>query len=176
VRILLYTWRDAFISVTHESEFKIPNKRDSHTIVSYCVKRGIVTQYSHTVESLSLVSWTLIRVSHLWMRHVTYGEGFSHNSILLRGTRDCHILLSHSTGWRRLIGSRKLQIIFHKRATKCGALLLKMTYKDKGSYEFSPPCSVFSDCPVVNCCMSVNAHGGDQTSSIRISRLHGFLV
>jgi len=31
--------------------------------------------------------------------------------------------------------------IFHKRATKYRALLWKMTYKDKGSYESSPPCS-----------------------------------
>ena len=46
------------------------------------------------------------------------------------------------TGWRRLIGSPKLQIIFHKRATKYRALLRKMTYKDKGSYESSPPCNV----------------------------------
>ena len=44
------------------------------------------------------------------------------------------------TGWRRLIGSLKLQIIFHKRATKYRSLLWKMTYKDKGSYESSPPC------------------------------------
>jgi len=35
----------------------------------------------------------------------------------------------------------KLQIIFHKRATKYRALLRKMTYKDKGSYESSPPCT-----------------------------------
>ena len=46
------------------------------------------------------------------------------------------------TGWRRLIGSPKLQIIFHKRATKYRSLLRKMTYKDKGSYESSPPCNV----------------------------------
>jgi len=44
------------------------------------------------------------------------------------------------TGWRRLIGSPKLQIIFHKRATKYRALLRKMNNKDKGSYESSPPC------------------------------------
>jgi len=44
------------------------------------------------------------------------------------------------TGWRRLIGSLRLQIIFHKRATKCRSLLRKMTYKDKGSYESSLPC------------------------------------
>ena len=37
-----------------------------------------------------------------------------------------------ATGWRRLIGSPKLQIIFHKRATKYRDLLRKMTYKDKG--------------------------------------------
>jgi len=47
--------------------------------------------------------------------------------------------MSH-TGWRRLTGSPKLQIVFHKRATKYRSLLRKMTYKDKGSYESSPPC------------------------------------
>ena len=49
-------------------------------------------------------------------------------------------LQQSSTGWRRLIGSPKLQIIFHKKATKCRSLLRKMTYKDKGSYESSPLC------------------------------------
>ena len=44
------------------------------------------------------------------------------------------------TGWQRLIGSPKLQIIFHKRATKYRSFLRKMTYKDKGSFESSPPC------------------------------------
>jgi len=50
------------------------------------------------------------------------------------------ILHDIDTGWRRLIGSPKLQIIFHKRATKYRSLLRKMTYKDKGSYESSPLC------------------------------------
>ena len=45
-----------------------------------------------------------------------------------------------TTGWRRLIRSPKLQIIFHKRAIKYRSLVRKMTYKDKGSYESSPPC------------------------------------
>ena len=45
-----------------------------------------------------------------------------------------------STGWRRLIGSPKLQIIFHKRATEYRSLLLNMTFKDKGSCESLPPC------------------------------------
>ena len=59
---------------------------------------------------------------------------------------DCNTLqhtatLQHTTGWRRLIGSPKLHIIFHKRATKYRSLLRKMTYKDKGSCESSPPCT-----------------------------------
>ena len=45
--------------------------------------------------------------------------------------------LSH-TGWRRLIGSPKLQVIFRKRATNYRALLWKVTYEDKGYYESSP--------------------------------------
>jgi len=48
---------------------------------------------------------------------------------------------SDVTGWRRLVGSPKLQIISHKTATKYRSLLWKMTYQDKGSYGSSPPCS-----------------------------------
>ena len=44
------------------------------------------------------------------------------------------------TGWRRLIGCLKMQVIFHKRATNHRALLQKMTYKDKGSCDSTPPC------------------------------------
>ena len=50
-------------------------------------------------------------------------------------------IVSRRTGWRRLIGSPNLQIIFHKRVTKYRSLLRKMTFKDKGSYESSPPCT-----------------------------------
>jgi len=58
----------------------------------------------------------------------------------------CHyfVCIYMDTGWRRLIGSPKLQIIFHKRATKYRALLRKMTYRDKASYESSPPCTYLS--------------------------------
>jgi len=52
------------------------------------------------------------------------------------------------TGWRWLIGSPKLQIIFHKRATKYRSFLPKMTYKDKGSYESSPPCTKYCKPPL----------------------------
>jgi len=49
------------------------------------------------------------------------------------------------TGWRRLIGYPKLQVIFHKRATKYRSLLRKMIYQDKGSYESSPPCTAVAN-------------------------------
>jgi len=51
-----------------------------------------------------------------------------------------YICIYTRTGWRRLIGSPKLQIIFPKRATEYRSLVRKMTYEDKGSYESSPPC------------------------------------
>ena len=57
----------------------------------------------------------------------------------LQSFRDC------GTGWRRLIASPKLQIIFLIRATKYRLLLRKMTCKDKGSYESSPPCISLKD-------------------------------
>jgi len=52
---------------------------------------------------------------------------------------------SSTTGWQRLIGSPKLQIIFHKRDTQYRSLLRKMPYKDKGSYGSSPPCSTWME-------------------------------
>jgi len=45
------------------------------------------------------------------------------------------------TGWRRLIGCLKLQVIFRKRATDYRALLRKITYEDKASYDPTPPFS-----------------------------------
>jgi len=45
------------------------------------------------------------------------------------------------TGWRRPIGCLKLQVIFRKRATNYRALLRNMTYKDKASYDSTPPCT-----------------------------------
>ena len=46
----------------------------------------------------------------------------------------------HSTGWRRLIGCLKLQVIFCKRATNYRALSRKMTYEEQGSCHSTPPC------------------------------------
>ena len=48
--------------------------------------------------------------------------------------------LDVSTGWRRLMGCLKLQVLFRKRATNHRALLLKMTYKDKAPDDSTTPC------------------------------------
>jgi len=48
--------------------------------------------------------------------------------------------MSLSTGWQRPIGCHKLYVIFHKRATNYGALLRKITCKDKASHAMC--CSV----------------------------------
>jgi len=81
----------------------------------------------------------------MWF-HLNY-VCLSHICIEMESTKEStfennlHVyIMRTSTGWRRLIGSPKLQIIFHKRATKYRSLLRKMTYEDKGSYESSPPC------------------------------------
>ena len=47
-----------------------------------------------------------------------------------------------TTGWRRCIGCLNLQVSFRKRANNYRALLRKMTYKDKASYDAVPPCRV----------------------------------
>ena len=44
-----------------------------------------------------------------------------------------------TTGWRRPTGCPKLQVILRKRATNYRALLQKMTYEDKASYDSTPP-------------------------------------
>ena len=54
-----------------------------------------------------------------------------------------HTRLTHDdpTGWRRLIGCLKLQVIFRKRATNYRALSRKITYEDTASYGSLPPCT-----------------------------------
>ena len=67
--------------------------------------------------------------------------------------------LTLATGWRRLIGSPKVQIIVHKRAMEYRSLLRKRTYKDKGSYESSPPCRLYTQkSPLCSRVMSKKVH------------------
>jgi len=45
--------------------------------------------------------------------------------------------------YARLYSLLHLEVIFCKRATNYRALLLKMTYDNKASYESTPPCTVY---------------------------------
>ena len=86
-----------------------------------------------------------------------YTYTYSHTTNTHTPTLQLAVETCPSTGWRRLIGSPKLQIIFHKRATKYMSLLRKMTCKDKASYESSPPCSVCV-CTCVYMYVYINTH------------------
>ena len=87
----------------------------------YTTRKNEKHQYYYQIRSLNTCYFLCSFVYHvIQMRRICRA-------------REC------STGWRRLIGSPKLQIIFHKRAARYRSLLRKMTYKDKGSYESSPP-------------------------------------
>ena len=68
------------------------------------------------------------------MSHVTYEWVMSHMN------ESCHVWLRH-TVWRRCIGCLKLQVSFRNSANNYRALLRKMTYRDKASYDATPPCS-----------------------------------
>ena len=68
-----------------------------------------------------------------------------------------HILKRLCTGWRRLIGCLKLQVIFHKRATNYTSLVRKVTYEDKACYDSTPPCStaLHSSCTFLRECVAL---------------------
>ena len=53
-----------------------------------------------------------------------------------------YCIREYDTGWRRHIGCLKLLVMFRKRATNYRALLRKLTYKDKASYDPTPPCMI----------------------------------
>jgi len=69
-------------------------------------------------------------VSEMWQAIPKYNRTLSQY-------REIYHNIENSTRWRRLVGSPKLQIIFHKRATKYRSLLRKMTFQHKGSYPMS---------------------------------------
>jgi len=87
---------------------------------------------SHGVTLLVVYSWLYSE-----KKSFEIGNGSCHSFPI--SNKSSELSYIGHTGWRRLIKSPKLQIILHKRATKYRALLRKMTYKDKGSYESSPP-------------------------------------
>ena len=83
--------------------------------------------YVHTMSAMCIYTYTYYVHNHVY--HVQ-----NHYYVL------CTLLCTQYER-DKLHNICKLQIIFHKRATKYRSLLQKRTYKDKGSYESSPPCT-----------------------------------
>ena len=108
--------------------------------------------YRHTlmrwIRQYALSSWTYITVTLSLTPYILCINLSSHPICSWSSVVDTLLQACwHSlTVWPRLIGSPKLQIIFHKRATKYRSLLRKMTYKDKGSYESWQPCIARREC------------------------------
>jgi len=91
---------------------------------------------------LYILKLTLIaRDSHLIFSNSDCRQRFPIKSTEIRRSRKHRfcVLKFPLTGWRRLIGCLKLRVIFRKRATNHRALLRKMTYNDKASYDSKPP-------------------------------------
>jgi len=114
---------------------------NSHTLRTYTYDTDILTSYR-----------LILTTPHIRTTPMFWGLGivcifekynmcvFQYNIFVCWGISETQYRMS--TGWRKHIGSPKLQIIFHKRATKYRSILRKLTYKDMGSYESSPPCSL----------------------------------
>ena len=126
-----YVWHDSFICVTwlvhmcdmtrsyvwHDSwnDFDSFNIRLLLSSSAICVWHD---QYEYQMSPNTSITWVSIRV----LNKSQY-ESLSCNWF---ETRIDSALTA--TGWSRLIGSPKLQIIFHKRATTYRSLLRKMTH------------------------------------------------
>ena len=94
--------------------------------------------HSYVWHDSRLRSWGISQISH-GRTHVHIHALYTYVCVYT-----CIYLLLHSqgTGFRRLIGCLKLQVIFRKRATNYRALLRKIPCEDKTSYGSSPPCTV----------------------------------
>ena len=122
--------------------------RVSNTLLLLVWEQGYGVAESSAEFSENFIDWTwynqwpwLVNQWHWYIKVVCAGficgVGKFHPVATKRAVEFDTLL---AAGWRRLIGSRELQIIFHERATKYRSLLRKMTCKDKGSYESSSPC------------------------------------
>ena len=150
-KIWLYVWQDSFVCVACDVILLVRVWQDSFVVwrgsfvcmmcdvillVRMCGKNLLYVWQ----DSFVCVAWSCISVTWLIrMCEVThYICDMTHSLVCVAGFI-CMCRLKH-TGWRRLIGCLKLQVIVHKRATKYRALLRKMISKDKASYGSSPPC------------------------------------
>ena len=77
----------------------------------------IAVEYIISHQTIRLIQTTYTSTNYI----------YSYRLHIHTALQKCDTTICRATGWRRLIGSPKLQIVFHKRATKYGSLLQKMT-------------------------------------------------
>jgi len=123
-----------------------------HFVVHTHVDTHTLTHtHTHSIILSLLEMWPLVTHTHTHTHTHVDRQTDTNIALHFHCSRCRPLSLTHTlthtrtyahTGWRRLKGSPKLQIIFHKRATKYRSILRKMAYKNKGSYESSPPCGI----------------------------------
>jgi len=119
----------AYICVLHMHIYMCATYAHMHTCY--------ICTYTYVLRINVLHMHIYIRVTYT---HIHMCDCITHTYVLHIHIYTCVT----DTGWRRLMKSPTLQIIFHKWAIKYRSLLRKMTYKDKGSYGSSPPCTHLS--------------------------------
>jgi len=117
----LYVWHDSFMCVTWLMNMG-------------CIQADHVTHSYVWHDSFICVTWLF------YMRDMTRSYVW-HDSFMRVTWLVVHMCdITRVTGWWKPIGCLKLQVIFRKRATNYRALLWKMTYEHKASYDSTPPC------------------------------------
>ena len=145
IRVHVYTYIDLYTQIHMNSHAHICVRENTKNVQRYICLLIHIYMYKTLHIRMQRYIYICIRI-HTSKSTYVYRDIYSYTEIFLHLHTYIHIYIQREcvrgdTGWRRLIESPKLQIIFHKRATKYRSLLRKMTYKDKGSYESSPPCT-----------------------------------
>jgi len=113
-------------------------KASSIRIHKMCVGQFLIHTLNMLKESLTRIHYICVKNILRIHYKIFYAYTTSLEKIFIRKHKNmCKGILN--MGWQRPIGCLKLQVIFCKRATNYGALLRKMTYKDKASYGSSLP-------------------------------------
>jgi len=136
-------------------------------VIHVCVHTQTFTHIHVRIQyTLSLIAarqlQDVIKAVHAWLQHkatrcstATHCNTLPHTATHgdRKHTWQVRGVAQRDTGWRRPIECLKLQVIFRQRATDYRAFLRKTTYKNKASYDSTPPCrSLISLMRVAACC------------------------
>ena len=115
-----------------------------HTFWKVCHVRNVrhISRVHHLSKNKISNTWAIFSNTQICKQIFPLTPIFANQTFKHSDLKD---LSNSHMGWRRPIGCLKLQAIFRKRATNYRVLLQKMTYKDKASYESSPPCITMSN-------------------------------